>query len=124
MGECGATGVLLSRFTPGLRLPTYVAAGLLKTRFWTFNSYFVVAALLWTPLLVGSAALLGRSSRGAPVALAILMLCWHARKSLVRRLRAWRWEFWPPWLAYLPLLPYLLYLALKHRSLTLFTAAN
>src|SRR5437763_643968 len=29
----GAGVVLVSRFTPGLRLPTYVAAGLLKTRF-------------------------------------------------------------------------------------------
>src|SRR2546423_1543614 len=32
--------------------------------------------------------------------------------------------FWPPYIAYLPLLPYLLWLAVKHRSLTLFTAAN
>ena len=31
MVERGASVVLLSRFTPGLRLPTYVAAGLLKT---------------------------------------------------------------------------------------------
>ena len=38
--------------------------------------------------------------------------------------RALQWEFWPAWAAYLPLLPYLLYLAAKHRSLTLFTAAN
>ena len=35
-----------------------------------------------------------------------------------------RWEFWPAWAAYLPLLPYLVYLGVKHRSLTLFTAAN
>src|SRR5690349_19145494 len=59
MAERGAAVVLLSRFTPGLRLPTYVAAGLLRTRFWTFNTYFVAAALVWTPLLVGSAALAG-----------------------------------------------------------------
>ncbi len=35
-----------------------------------------------------------------------------------------RWEFWPAWAAYVPLIPYLLYLALKHRSVTLFTAVN
>jgi hypothetical protein len=35
-----------------------------------------------------------------------------------------QWEFWPMWAMYLPLLPYLLFLAAKHRSLTLFTAAN
>jgi len=39
-------------------------------------------------------------------------------------LRKIRWEFWPAWAAYLPLLPYFLYLAIKHRSLTLFTLAN
>ncbi len=39
-------------------------------------------------------------------------------------LRKLRWEFWPAWAAYLPLVPYLLYLGLRHRSLTLFTAAN
>ena len=55
LAERGASVVILSRFTPGLRLPTYVAAGLLKTRFWTFASYFLLAAVLWTPLLVGAA---------------------------------------------------------------------
>src|SRR5262249_58568444 len=57
----GAGVVILSRFTPGLRLPTYVAAGLLKTRVLTFSLYFLVAALLWTPALVGAAALLGKN---------------------------------------------------------------
>src|SRR5262245_5422802 len=57
----GASVVILSRFTPGLRLPTYVAAGLLRTRFWTFSLYFLLAALLWTPAIVGAAALLGKS---------------------------------------------------------------
>ena len=32
LAERGASVVILSRFTPGLRLPTYVAAGLLRTR--------------------------------------------------------------------------------------------
>ncbi len=39
-----------------------------------------------------------------------------------RRLRSW--EFWPAWAVYLPLLPALAWLALRHRSLTVFTAAN
>ena len=38
--------------------------------------------------------------------------------------RKLHWEFWPAWAAYLPLLPYLLCLAVRYRSLTLFTAAN
>src|SRR4051794_14397752 len=122
----GAGVVLISRFTPGLRLPTYVAAGLLKTRFWTFNSYFLVAALLWTPLLVGSAAFLGKRIPAAPFLLvAIAILPWHTRRRILGWFRRKTcWEFWPPWLAYLPVVPYILYLGLKHRSLTLFTAAN
>src|SRR4051794_37612457 len=36
LSDRGAYVVIFSRFTPGLRLPTYLAAGLLKTRFWTF----------------------------------------------------------------------------------------
>jgi hypothetical protein len=38
--------------------------------------------------------------------------------------RKLQWEFWPAWAAYLPLLPYLAWLGVKHRSATLFTAAN
>ncbi|MFN0170469.1 MAG: VTT domain-containing protein [Bryobacteraceae bacterium] len=132
MAERGAAVVLLSRFTPGLRLPTYLAAGMLHTRFWTFNLYFLAAALVWTPLLVGSAAVLGRGIPGAPLAVAVAVagwqiarLRWQTRQRIIGwfRRRA-RWEFWPPWLAYLPIVPYLLYLGWRHRSLTLFTAAN
>src|SRR2546427_754986 len=32
LSDRGARVIFLSRFTPGLRLPTYVAAGILKTR--------------------------------------------------------------------------------------------
>jgi hypothetical protein len=35
-----------------------------------------------------------------------------------------RWEFWPPWAAYPPVAGYVIGLALRHRSLTVFTAAN
>lgn len=35
-----------------------------------------------------------------------------------------RWEFWPPWAAYAPVLCYVLGLAARHRSVTVFTAAN
>ncbi len=121
MTERGAAVVLLSRFTPGLRLPTYLVAGILRTNYRTFNLYFLIAAIIWTPLLVGSAAFLGRVSPAAPYVMGAAMLLWHTRRRLMRYSR---WEFWPPWLAYLPVLPYLLWLAIKHRSITLFTAAN
>jgi len=38
--------------------------------------------------------------------------------------RTTRWEFWPPGVFYLPVLGYIAWLMLKHRSATLFTAAN
>jgi membrane protein DedA with SNARE-associated domain len=135
LAERGARVVVLSRFTPGLRLPTYVAAGLLKTRFWTFSFYFLMAAVLWTPVLVGAAALLGKQlpSIGI-VGPALVLIAINLRKVIPswqtrRRVLGWfrrrtRWEFWPPWLAYVPVVPYIAFLALKHRSPTLFTAAN
>jgi membrane protein DedA with SNARE-associated domain len=131
----GAGVVVLSRFTPGLRLPTYVAAGLLQTNFWRFAAYFLLAAALWTPVLVGAAALLGKSLPHLAFAGPALLLvgiplrkavpAWQVR----RRAQGWfrrktRWEFWPAWLAYVPVVPYILFLGMKHRCLTLFTAAN
>src|SRR3954451_1331884 len=87
----GMVVVFLSRFTPGLRLPTYVAAGLLQTRFWFFTTYFLIAASVWTPLLVGSAALLGSQVAGTALArvfpallvAAVLLRNFRARRAAV-----------------------------------------
>jgi hypothetical protein len=138
--------VLLSRFTPGLRLPTYFAAGLLPTRAEAFAGFFLLAAAVWTPMLVGSTVLLGeealrkifaQTSQSLVAFLSIFVFAQillrlvkplfnHAQR---RRILGWwmrtlRWEFWPPWLAYLPLLPYVAFLMIRHRSVTLFTSTN
>ena len=55
----GLTAVLLSRFTPGLRMATYFAAGSLRMPFRAFASYFLLASFAWTPLLVGSTVVFG-----------------------------------------------------------------
>jgi membrane protein DedA with SNARE-associated domain len=142
----GLVVVLLSRFTPGLRLPTYLAAGFLRAPILAFTAYFVLAAVLWTPLLVGAAALLGGevlksllAKTGHALAafaatVAILAALMQSVRSLLRFERRRRligflkrkvqWEFWPPWLAYLPVVPWILYLMVRHRSMTLFTSAN
>jgi hypothetical protein len=136
----GLKVVILSRFTPGLRLPTYLAAGLLRSRFWSFAGYFLLASVLWTPLLVGGTAVFGEQalrnavSHDSPFAVALLIAGLYGASRLCRFdqrrrfvgfvRRKLQWEFWPTWAAYLPLAPYFVYLALKHRSLTLFTAAN
>ena len=117
----GARVVLISRFTPGLRLPTYLAAGLLKTSFPAFAMYFLLAAALWTPALVGASAFFGVK---LPLHWAGLAFFAVVALPRVPWRRLARWEFWPVWLAYLPLVPWWLWLAARYRSFTVFTAAN
>ncbi len=132
--------VLVSRFTPGLRLPTYLAAGLLRSRFWAFAGYFLLAAVLWTPLLVGATAALGEQAlrsalaKDSPFTLVVLIATifgasrlrdFETRRRLLGFLRRkLQWEFWPSWAVYVPLAPYFMYLAIRYRSVTLFTGAN
>jgi hypothetical protein len=52
-------------------------------------------------------------------------LTWRRRRLTYSSwVRLTRWEFWPPWAAYPPVLCHVLGLAARHRSLTVFTAAN
>lgn len=142
----GIVVIATSRFVPGMRLPTYFAAGLLNTNLFRFSIYFLLAATVWTPLLVGlssvlgaeviKSALLARQNALLQIAvggafvylvvkLAIRTASYRGRRLLVsnwRRLT--RWEFWPMWAFYPPVVCYVIFLALKHRSLTVFTAAN
>jgi membrane protein DedA with SNARE-associated domain len=138
--------ILLSRFTPGARLPTYFAAGVLDTRLRHFLVYFVVAASLWTPLVVGLSSRLGdtalerwsRLQGGILLVAALLLLCFvlvqrilipmstrRGRKKLQGQFKRLRhYEFWPSWALYLPVVAYMLWLGVRHRGLTLFSAAN
>ena len=134
------------RFVPGTRLPTYVAAGVVRMPLIPFSLWILVAAVLWTPLLVGGSALFGAAAaerigafqqRALPwlivtaiVALIVLrvgvpLFTAKGRKRFLARWgRIRRWEFWPPWLFYMPVVRWCLLLALRYRSLTVFTAAN
>lgn len=124
LGERGASVVLLSRFTPGLRLPTYLAAGVVGAGLGRFTLWFLVAAAVWTPLVIG-AATFREGLWIAGGAVAVRLLPWRLRRRLWGRVqRIWRWEFWPMWAMYLPLVPYLLWLAVRHRSFTVFCKAN
>lgn len=142
----GPAVVFTTRFIPGTRLPTYLAAGVLHSRFVPFAAAFVLAAAIWTPVLVGLAMLYGDALPmafgayrrwsfplvlGAGLALLLIVKLvvplgsWRGRRLLLSRWRRLtRWEFWPPWAFYPPVVLYVLWLGLKHRSLTLFTAAN
>ncbi len=142
----GPAVVFMSRFVPGTRLPTYVAAGALGMKLRVFAGYFLLAAILWTPILVGASVLMGEAAfelfetfeRYALLAVVGLIVgMWlvlklvvplfsHAgRRRLVGRWKRLRhWEFWPPWMFYPPVLVYIVFRMLRHRSLTLFTAVN
>ncbi len=142
----GAALIFGSRFLPGTRLATYFAAGMFRAPFLKFAGWFLVAAAAWTPLLVGLAIWIGGPLLGwfeqfekyaLPGLLMVFLSLWLLLRLVVplfsyrgRRLllsswrRKTRWEFWPMWLFYPPIVLYILYLACKHRSLTLFTAAN
>lgn len=55
----GPVIILVSRFLPGSRLPTYFSAGVIGARFWMFIAYFLISTLIWTPMMVGISKLLG-----------------------------------------------------------------
>ncbi|MEM7612104.1 MAG: alpha/beta fold hydrolase [Pseudomonadota bacterium] len=138
--------IIASRFLPGTRLPTYVAAGALHMPFWRFSAYFAIATAIWTPTLVGLAYLYGEIARqwfsqyanGGVLVLASgfivlwlasrvgpALLSWQGRRLLFskwQRLR--RFEFWPRSAFYPPIVLYCIWLAIRHRSITLFTLAN
>jgi len=137
----------LSRFTPGTRLITYLAAGILRAPVAAFGGWLALAGLVWTPALVGLAALFGKAvepilveyQRWAPVVLVavvvaiwlvsrlvVALMTWRGRRLLLGR---WRrlthWEFWPMWTVYAPVCAdILLRLAPKHGGLGVFTAVN
>ncbi len=139
--------VLVSRFLPGTRLPTCLAAGILRTSLLRFCFYFALAVAIWTPAFVGVNALLGREAverfggrlpgglLGAALALAVViftvrsvvvpLLTWRGRRRWRGRLlRIRHWEFWPMWAFYPPLALYILWQGLRRGSLTAFTAIN
>jgi pimeloyl-ACP methyl ester carboxylesterase/membrane protein DedA with SNARE-associated domain len=142
----GGAAIFVSRFTPGLRLPTYVAAGVVGTGFLRFTGWFILAGLAWTPVLVALSMVAGRQvleatdwvAENTAVSLVIVVAAvvlvtrilpgffTHAgrRRLLGRWLRLRHWEFWPLWVVYPPVVLWILWLALKHRSLAVVTAVN
>jgi pimeloyl-ACP methyl ester carboxylesterase/membrane protein DedA with SNARE-associated domain len=144
--ERGPAVILASRFLPGTRVATFIAAGVLHTPFLTFALWFGIAALLWTPLLVGIAALVGApildafhrlqhwAIPAAAVTTVVVLLVlrvlpklfsWRGRRLLAGTWRRTiRWEYWPPFVFYGPVALYVLWLGIRNRGLTLFTAAN
>ena len=133
----GLMVVLMSRFIPGTRVPTYFAAGILGARAKYFLPAAGLAVLIWTPLLMGAAWLFGDQIKEyldprkpyAWIALIASILLvfgamkvmvkladWRFRKRLYSRIyRFARWEFWPLGLLYIPIVAYNILLAMRYR---------
>jgi membrane protein DedA with SNARE-associated domain len=144
--ERGWLAIAAARFLPGTRLPLYLAVGILGRNGKRFALWTFVAAAIWTPLLVGLVALTGTSvvvplqrwvGGGWLTAVLAGSFIFVVMRGLLlgstpigrARIaaaiaRLWRWEFWPMWLFYSPVIPWIAWLMIRHRSFTVWTAAN
>lgn len=143
----GAALIMSSRFLPGTRTATFFAAGLVKMNLAKLMVIFAVAVLLWTPILVLSAMIIGReviqyvelySDHALWIFLGLLitlytitrlvvpLFSWRGRRLLVSKWRRIsRWEFWPYYVTNSVTFLYVLYLGcFRYRRPTLFTAVN
>lgn len=138
--------VVATRFLPGSRVPAYLIAGTLHLSVARFLLWLGVAVALWTPILVGTAYVVGEPildrwrSDGLAIlpqlgiALLLLYILFHYGAPLATaegrfKYRSWwrrttRWEYWPSWAIYWPVLLYGCYLALRYRSATLWALSN
>ncbi len=139
--------IFMSRFLPGTRTATFLAAGLVRVDLVKLLVVFGLAVVIWTPILVLSTVLIGRqvityidiySGWALWVFLFLLVLIftitrlivplftWRGRRLLLSR---WRrlsnWEFWPFYVTNVVTFVYVLYTGLvKYRRATLFTLTN
>lgn len=141
----GVAAILVSRAVPGTRLPTYLAAGLLRVPAIRFLPITALACLVWVGALFWFSYHVGMMviaefnmfrSEASKLAACIVVagaLGWlmrgFLRKISLRPLITWfkrnlRWEFWPPALFYVPVAAKYLQLAFKYRSLTLPALSN
>jgi len=138
--------VLASRFMPGTRVPMYIAAGVLGRSSVRFVFWLLLAAVIWTPLLIATSAVVGPAvvrplervlghgwaAFGVGAVLVLVLLrsverVWSrvGRARMIAAVsRLWRWEFWPMWLFYLPLIPWWIFLVIRYRGITTPTAVN
>src|SRR5438876_3928815 len=140
-----AFALIASRFIPGTRLPTYLAAGLFAMPARRFALITAIGALVWIGVffaltkLLGSHAVVWFTFTQTKIAafvfpvLLLLSATLIVRKiftiSILRQItvaaRRWtQWEFWPAWLFYVPVALYYFWLAVRYLMLTLPTAAN
>lgn len=129
----------ITRFVPGTRLPTYLAAGYLRMNAAIFLLITGLACLVWTTLLFWLAHRLGKEiipwldqfRWGIWIGLLGLVFLWsvttwnwnrykHKPTSMDKpnySERLWtNWEFWPAWIFYIPVAYKYAALSAKYRS--------
>ena len=135
--------VFISRFVPGLRLPTNIGAGLIRASPARFLPVALAASIIWTFVALGVISKLGEvvlpylgmAKWPIGIALVLLLVLVQVRSSryLDEDIRSDEareepvtsvFEFWPPTVFYAPVAVYYLWLALRYRSFTLPTVAN
>lgn len=138
--------VVLTRFFPGSRVPTYFAAGVVKANWIRFAFALLIASAIWTPILVVASYYLGErflaffESLGTSSWLGIVaflvvfglgarvlakLATWKGRRLLYGSWRrATSWEFWPMWAVYAPVIGQILWLAIRYRSISLPFSVN
>ena len=143
--ERGPWLLVTSRMIPGLRLPTYLAAGFLRLPVGTFLLTTGLAVAGWTLGIFALAIWFGDTlatwlqgfGHATWLLLATAIVIVVMLRTVLKLLNAesrrafsaawgrWRhWEFWPAWLFYAPVVANYLRLAIWHRGFTLPTAAN
>jgi membrane protein DedA with SNARE-associated domain len=140
------TSVVSARFVPGMRLPTYVCAGILHAPLGRFTVLVAASTLVQNLLFLGLTVEVGEAVLpllgwmkwpfGVVVLVTLVVVQRYvARRVGVRGNRAGEgeprrepvlslFELWPPVLFYIPVGMYYVWLSIRHRSLTLPTAAN
>jgi len=143
----GMTIIFMSRFLPGTRTATFIAAGLAQVNLVRLLLVFGLAVLLWTPVLVLGAMVAGQqvvhyvemySSYALLVFVALLfgiyfvsrkivpLFTWRGRRlALSKWRRLTRWEFWPYYVTNSVTFFYVFFLGFfRYKKLTLFTVVN
>lgn len=138
----GLLVLLVARFVPGLRLPTYLIAGTLAVPFMSFAAVTALMGLVWVPLVftlvwaAGTQAVAWYATAKSTLIVAgvILLVLVGLPLFFPERIRAWlgspamqrwlQWEFWPANLFYIPIGLNYARLAIKYRGINLPTIAN
>jgi len=133
--------LVAARFTPGMRLPLYLLAGMTRLPVARFTLLVSLGAIVWVPAVVLASAWLGDKlsdfirtySPGGvgSIVLSTLFLLVVLRVTLwlASRKRALpavtervaRWEFWPMWVFYFPVAVYALLRLVRYRSISRLT---